>query len=87
MLEIGSIFEDKYRLIRSLGSGGFAGAFLAEDIRSNSKVVIKIPDLSKLGDPAIYERFRREKWLSASCWTTPICHPPWSFLREARPIW
>lgn len=60
MLEVGSIFENKYRLISPLGSGGFAGAFLAEDIRSNSKVVIKIPDLSKLGDPAIYERFRRE---------------------------
>jgi len=60
MLEIGSIFENKYKLLMHLGHGGFAGAFLAEDIRSNIKVVIKIPDIMKLGDPAVYERFRRE---------------------------
>jgi len=60
MLEIGTIFENKYKLLAPLGHGGFASAFLAEDIRSNEKVVIKIPDISQLGDPAIYERFRRE---------------------------
>ena len=60
MLEIGTIFENRYRLLAPLGHGGFASAFLAEDIRSNEKVVIKIPDISQLGDPAIYERFRRE---------------------------
>ena len=60
MLEIGTIFENRYKLLAPLGHGGFASAFLAEDIRSNEKVVIKIPDISQLGDPAIYERFRRE---------------------------
>lgn len=60
MLEIGIVFEDRYKLLRSLGHGGFAGAFLAEDLCSTEKVVIKIPDISQLGDPAIHERFRRE---------------------------
>ena len=60
MLEIGSIFENRYKLLLSLGHGGFADVFLAEDLDSNVKVVIKIPDISQLGDPAIYERFRRE---------------------------
>jgi len=60
MLEIGTIFENRYELLAPLGHGGFASAFLAEDIRSNERVVIKIPDISQLGDPAIYERFRRE---------------------------
>jgi len=61
MPEIGSIFESRYKLLLPLGHGGFAGAFLAEDLRSsNEKVVIKIPDISQLGDPAVYERFRRE---------------------------
>jgi serine/threonine-protein kinase len=58
--EIGSVFEDKYKLIQSLGHGGFAGAFLAEDIQTNEKVVLKLPDVMQLGDPAVYERFRRE---------------------------
>ena len=60
MLEIGTIFENRFKLLAPLGHGGFASAFLAEDIRSNERVVIKIPDISQLGDPAIYERFRRE---------------------------
>jgi serine/threonine-protein kinase len=58
--EVGQVIEDRYRLISSLGHGGFAGAFLAEDLTTNDKVVLKFPDISQLGDPAVYERFRRE---------------------------
>jgi serine/threonine-protein kinase len=60
MPEIGTIFENRYKILSSLGQGGFGSAFLAEDIQSNEKVVIKMPHISQLGDPAIYERFRRE---------------------------
>jgi len=60
MPEAGSVFEKKYTIIEHLGQGGFAGAFLAESIETGQKVVIKIPDINKLGDPATYERFRRE---------------------------
>ena len=45
MLEIGTIFENRYKLLAPLGHGGFASAFLAEDIRSNEKVVIKMYDV------------------------------------------
>jgi len=58
--EAGTIVDNKYRLIRSLGHGGFAGAFLAEDVSTSDQVVLKFPDISQLGDPAVYERFRRE---------------------------
>lgn len=61
MPELGSVFEDKYRLIQALGRGGFASAFLAEDIHTKEKVVLKLPDITQLGDPAVYERFRREQ--------------------------
>ena len=60
MLEIGSIFENRYKILLPLGHGGFASVFLAEDLQSSDKVVVKIPDISQLGDPAVYERFRRE---------------------------
>jgi eukaryotic-like serine/threonine-protein kinase len=60
MLEPGTIFEDKYKLLSPLGHGGFANTYLAEDIQTNQKVVIKIPHIEQLGDPAVYERFRRE---------------------------
>ncbi|HEX3045569.1 MAG TPA: serine/threonine-protein kinase [Bacillota bacterium] len=58
--EAGAVFENKYRLIQPLGRGGFAGAYLAEDIETHEKVVLKLPDITQLGDPAVYERFRRE---------------------------
>jgi serine/threonine-protein kinase len=60
MLEPGTIFEDKYKVLSSLGHGGFASTFLADDMEADRKVVIKIPHIEQLGDPAVYERFRRE---------------------------
>lgn len=60
MLEVGTVFEGKYKILDSLGQGGFGAVFLAEDVQSNGKVVLKVPHLEQLGDPAIYERFRRE---------------------------
>ena len=60
MLEVGTIFEGKYKILNSLGQGGFGAIFLAEDVQSNGKVVLKVPHLEQLGDPAVYERFRRE---------------------------
>lgn len=58
--EIGNIYDDRYKIIKSLGQGGFASTFLAEDLQIDKKVVIKLPDITQLGDPAVYERFKRE---------------------------
>lgn len=58
--EIGDIFENRYKLLKPLGQGGFASVFLADDISKGEKIVLKFPDITQLGDPAVYERFRRE---------------------------
>jgi eukaryotic-like serine/threonine-protein kinase len=58
--EIGNVYDDKYKLLEGLGHGGFASVFLAEDVTTKEKVVLKFPDITQLGDPAVYERFRRE---------------------------
>lgn len=58
--EIGAIYDDKYKIIGPLGRGGFASAYLADDLKLNEKVVLKFPEITQLGDPAVYERFRRE---------------------------
>ena len=60
MLEAGTIFQDRYKIVGPLGHGGFGATFLAEDLQSNCKVVMKVPHIEQLGDPAVYERFRRE---------------------------
>ena len=38
MLEIGTVFQDRYKILASLGQGGFGATFLAEDLQSNGKV-------------------------------------------------
>ena len=58
--EIGDTFENRYKLLKQLGRGGFASAFLADDALTGEKIVLKFPDINQLGDPAVYERFRRE---------------------------
>src|SRR5208337_2160861 len=58
--EAGAVVDNRYKLISPLGHGGFAGAWLAEDVNTGDRVVLKFPDISQLGDPAVYERFRRE---------------------------
>lgn len=57
---VGTIYDNKYELIDTLGKGGFASAYLAVDLETKEKVVLKFPDVTQLGDPAVYERFRRE---------------------------
>ncbi len=51
---------NRYKILFSLGRGGFANVFLGEDLQTGSKVVVKIPYSDQLQDPAINERFRRE---------------------------
>ncbi|MDP4153743.1 MAG: serine/threonine-protein kinase [Bacillota bacterium] len=58
--EIGTVIGERYKIIGTLGHGGFAGTYLAEDLQGNKKVALKLPEVSQLGDPAVYERFKRE---------------------------
>lgn len=58
--EIGTIYDERYKIINSLGQGGFASTYLCDDLKTNTKVVLKFPDITQLGDPAVYERFKRE---------------------------
>lgn len=51
---------DHFILRRPLGQGGMAMAYLAEDTRTGTAVVLKLPDVMQLGDAATFERFRRE---------------------------
>lgn len=57
---IGQIIDQQYKLVRHLGQGGFGAVFLAENLNNGEQVVLKFPDINQLGDPAVYERFRRE---------------------------
>ena len=58
--EAGTIISGRYEVMKLLGQGGYAGTYLARDLKSNSMVALKLPNLNELGDPAVYERFKRE---------------------------
>ena len=51
---------DHYEIERPLGEGGFASTYLARDTRNGREVVLKWPEESLLGDPTVFEHFRRE---------------------------
>ena len=55
---------DRYRVTRRLGSGGMATVYLAQDVKHNRNVAIKVlkPDLAAFLGP---ERFRREIEIAA----------------------
>ncbi len=49
-----------YTVIKELGQGGMSQVYLARDDKHNREVVLKFPNDDLMGDPANYERFRRE---------------------------
>jgi serine/threonine-protein kinase len=51
--EVGTIIDGRYKIVKFLGKGGFAGTYLADDLNENRKVALKIPDINQLGDPAM----------------------------------
>jgi len=56
----GSLFADRYRIERKLGSGGMADVWLAEDQELGRRVAVKILHERYANDEQFVERFRRE---------------------------
>src|SRR5262249_21033291 len=51
---------DHYTIVQKLGHGGMSEVYLANDAARQRQVVLKFPHEDMAGDPATYERFRRE---------------------------
>jgi serine/threonine protein kinase len=52
---------DHYELVELLGEGGYAEAWLAHDRKAGDRpVVVKFPYAELFGDPALFQRYRRE---------------------------
>ena len=65
VLTEGTRLADRYTLIRRLGAGGMAEAWLAEDQRAQYRVVLKFLAAVLAGDPARRRLFHQE-WQTAS---------------------
>jgi beta-lactam-binding protein with PASTA domain/predicted Ser/Thr protein kinase len=56
----GTLFAERYRMVRKLGGGGMADVYLAEDQELGRRVAIKILHGRYVNDEQFVERFRRE---------------------------
>ena len=59
------VLSGRYRIIRPLASGGMAKVFLAEDLRLQRQVAIKVIHQHLAEDPTFIEKFRREAVIAA----------------------
>src|ERR1041385_8427074 len=57
---IDKVFDNRYRVVRKLGTGGMANVYLAEDQELGRRVAIKILNDRHANDEQFVERFRRE---------------------------
>ena len=70
MIQKGQIISERYEIIRSIGEGGMANVYLANDIILDRKVAIKILRGDLANDEKFVRRFQREA-LSASSLSHP----------------
>lgn len=63
---IGRVFDDRYEVVRKLGSGGMADVYLANDRLLGRQVALKILSTRYAHDEQFVERFRREASSAAS---------------------
>ena len=70
MIQKGQIISERYEILRSIGEGGMANVYLANDIILERKVAIKILRGDLANDEKFVRRFQREA-LSASSLSHP----------------
>jgi serine/threonine protein kinase len=86
MINPTELIQNRYRIIRLLGSGGFGAVYLAEDLRLGRTVAIKEIDVARLGPDeraAAEQLFEHEARMLAS-----LDHPGltriWDFFQQDR---
>src|SRR6266700_2030849 len=62
---LGTIVDNRYKIVSRLGTGGMADVFLAEDQQLGRKLALKLLHRRFAEDPGFVERFRREAQAAA----------------------
>ena len=74
MLQVGTVIDGKYKLLRLVGDGGMGSVYEAEHIMLGSRVAVKVlhPEMAKR--PGLIERFLQEARVSARLRSPHIVH-------------
>jgi serine/threonine protein kinase len=70
---IGSILDDKYRIVRELGTGGMGAVYEGENLRIRRRVAIKLLHASVSSQAEAVKRFEREAEAAARIGSDHIC--------------
>lgn len=58
--DVGQVIDGRYEVLGTLGQGGMGATFHARDRSTGRDVVVKIPSIALIGDPATFSRYQRE---------------------------
>src|SRR5688572_1613723 len=70
---IGTILDDKYRIVRELGTGGMGAVYEGENVRIRRKVAIKLLHASVSSQTEVVTRFEHEAQAAAQIGSDHIC--------------
>ncbi len=70
MIDKGYLLADRYKIVDTLGEGGMANVYLAEDIILQRKVAVKVLRMDLQNDQKTVQRFQREALA-----TSELSHP------------
>jgi serine/threonine-protein kinase len=75
---LNAALEGRYRIESELGEGGMATVYLADDIKHEGKVALKVlkPELAAV--------VGAERFLAEIKTTANLTHPPWGWTRGSR---
>ena len=74
---------DGYRVVREIHASARSHLYLAEDLETGGRVVLKTPAADLQGDPELLERFMLEEWIARRI-SSPQVLKPYPRTRERR---
>ena len=84
-IEVGTLLESRYRIIKTIGHGGTADVFLANDIINKTDLAIKVLKDDLIEDQEVLENFRKEVTILSCLSSTHIVKVYGYYLYENRP--
>ena len=84
-IEVGTLLESRYRIIKTIGHGGTADVFLANDIVNRTDYAIKLLKDNLIEDQDVLENFKKEVTILSCLTSSHIVKVYGYYMYENRP--